>query len=195
MARRPRYEDDDDYDDPPAPPPARAHPSMGGAIAIGALGGLVGGEGMLILNMMDFLRPNAGPGAALLGIGLCFGVFLLAPFFVLLGMVGGVAAARTHSSILGALLGAVSGPALIFLLWACDAIKITVNGQPVKFNLDMALWCSARLWVPGAIGGLFAGLMTSGSKPPPPPSRSRRRFDEDEDDEDEDNRQPYRRRR
>jgi hypothetical protein len=195
MARRPRYEDDDDYDDPPAPPPARAHPSMGGAIAIGALGGLVGGEAMLMLHLVDFLRPNAGPGAALLGFGICIGTFVLAPVFVLLGMVGGVAAARTHSSILGAVLGALSGPLLVLVLWACGAIQIEINGQKKNFDSSMALWCCARLWVPGAIGGLFAGLLTAGSKAPSPAPRSRRRFDEDDEDEDEDDRRPYRRRR
>jgi hypothetical protein len=111
-------------------------------------------------------------------------------------MCGGVAAAKTRSTILGIVIGAFSGPALVFILWACGAISITVNNQPVKFNLSMALWCSAFLWVPGALGALFTGLLALGEPAPQrvPPRRRRRRVEADDDREDDEDDRPSRKR-
>ena len=193
MARQRRHADDDDYED--ERPPLRAPAPIGAGLGIGALAGLVGGEGVLILAGTDAIKNVMGPAGAFLLMGLCFLVVALAPVFVLLGMCGGVATAKTRSTVLGMLIGAVSGPALIFILWACGAISITVNNQPVKFNMNMALWCSALFWIPGAVGALFTGLLALGGDRTPPldPPRRRRRKDEDDED-DQDDRRPRRRR-
>lgn len=200
MARR-RYDDeDDDYEyDSPAP---RPRSPIGAGIGLGALAGLVSGEGVLIFAGMDFMKNVMGPAAAWLMMGLCFLVVALAPVFVLLGICGGVATAKTRSTVFGIVIGALSGPALVFILWACGAISIRVNNQPVEFNLSMALWCSAFLWIPGAVGALFTGLIALGESNAPPdrPRRRRRPIDDDDRDRprrrgrDEDDRRRERRR-
>lgn len=190
MGRRRRDDDDDDYEyDETAP--SRPTYSLGGSVGIGALAGLVGGEAVLILAGLSFLKNAMGPGAVFVAWGLCFLVFALSPAMVLLGICGGAATAKTRSLVLGCVIGALSGPALVFILWGCGAISITVNNQPVKFTLNMALWWSAIMWVPGAIGALFAGLIC---KLDPNrgyddrPRRGRRRRSEEDDSDDEDNR-------
>ena len=190
---RPRRYDDDDYG---PPPPRRPHHPIGAGIGLGALAGLVGGEGALIFATLDFMKNLMGPAQVLVGWAVCFLVFALAPVFVMLGICGGVATVRSRSTILGIGIGAVAGPILVFVLWACGAISITVNNQPVKFNLNMALWCSALLWIPGAVGALFTGVIVplGDTAPPPPPSRGRRRIDDDDDDDEEDDRGRRRRR-
>ncbi len=188
--RRRQYDDDYEY----GPPPRAGHP-IGAGIGLGALAGLVGGEMTLILASMDFMKNLMGPAAVLFGWAVCFLVVALAPVFVLLGICGGVATARTRSTWLGMVIGAVAGPFLIIVLWACGAITITVNNQPVKFDFNMALWCSAFLWIPGAVGALFTGLLVPlGSSQPPQQSRGRRRIDDEDVDDDEGDDRPRRRR-
>jgi len=176
-----RRDDDDDYEYDPPPLPRRS--PIGAGIGIGALAGLISGEAVLVFVGMDFMKNAMGPVAAFLAIGLCFLVVMLAPFFVLVGVCGGVATAKLRSTILGIAVGVLSAFAIVFLMWAFGAIKIEVNKQRVPFTLNMALWSSGILAVSGVFGALFTGLIARGEEPRDRPRRPQRR-DEDYDERD-----------